>query len=116
MPEPPPDPILDAWRRLVETRDPVTVCYYAVSRELETRVLPAFPEPGADYQGYARALTRPLVQQALTKLAGLYPADAKRGVTALIRARKTPAYQVRAGTPRRSPGSPRSGRPATAPR
>lgn len=93
-PPDPPDPILDAWRRLVAARDPVQACHWFVSRELATRVLPAFPEPGADYALYARDLTPPLVQQALTKLAGLYPDDAPRGVTALIRARKVPAFQV----------------------
>jgi hypothetical protein len=89
-----PDPTLDAWRMLVETRDPVTVCRDAISRELETRVLPAFPEPDADYQGYARTLTRPLVDQVLTKLTALFPDKAKRGVTALIRAKKDAAYKA----------------------
>ena len=90
----PPGPILKAWRTLVARRDPVQVCHWFVSQALEQRVLPAFPEPGADYQLFARALAPPLVRQALTKLAGLYPDNAKRGVTALIRARKTPAYRV----------------------
>ena len=90
----PPTPILEAWRRLIGTRDPVAVCQYAVSCELEQRVLPALPEPGADYQLYARALTRPLVEQAVAKLQHRPPADATGGVRALIRARPDQAYQV----------------------
>jgi hypothetical protein len=93
-PAEPPDPALDAWRRLVATRDPVEVYYDVISRALELRVLPAFPEPGADYQLYARGLTWGLVDQALAKLARRFPANAKRGVTALIRARKKRAFQV----------------------
>jgi hypothetical protein len=90
MSEPPPDhPTLDVW-----LRNPVAACQAAVSRELELRVLPAFPDPGADYQLYARALARPLVDLALAKLKRLYPDDAKRGVRTLLRVRKDAAYAV----------------------
>jgi hypothetical protein len=87
-------PILEAWRRLVATRTPVTLCRYAVSRELETRVLPAFSESEADFRLHARALTRPLVEQALAKLPHLHPDDATLGLQALIRAHPDQAYQV----------------------
>jgi hypothetical protein len=89
-----PDPILDVWRTLVATRDPVQVCRYFVRHELETRILPAFPEPGADYNLFAHGLTPPLVDRALAKLAKAFPTNATRGIPALIRARKKRAYQV----------------------
>ncbi len=85
---------LTAWRTRIQQCDPRTVCYWAVSVELQRRVLPAFAVGSKDCQGFARELARPLVDQALAKLTRLYPDDAPRGVTALIRARKDAAYAV----------------------
>ena len=97
----PPPAILNAWRTLIEQRDPEAVCFGAICLELHTRVFPGFappPEPRAEARAHrrgwalARELTVPLVRAALVKLASRFPEDAEKGLTSLIRWHVDDAY------------------------